>query len=199
MPTTSEAPQWVLQRLIAVGGETGPRYEASLYGPTNSLLVSYFPVTDQFMVKPQGKIRPEFVNDSDATVRASLDSYHAEVLPRGFGGSEVGVGIPDFIVVKATEAKDNDRVLLVVEIKSSDRTAGDAAEQLGNYLAAFSHKNIAGTQEPLFNVLYGLLIVGKKVQLLTLPISGEVGISGLLAIDNGAVHAFLKNIATTNM
>ncbi|KIL56275.1 hypothetical protein M378DRAFT_17235 [Amanita muscaria Koide BX008] len=73
-------------------------------------------------------------------------------------------------------------VLMVVEIKSSDRS-----------------KNIEGTQEPLFDVLYGLLVVGKKVQLLTLLISGEVGISGLLAIDNGAVHAFLKNIATTNM
>ncbi|KIL56507.1 hypothetical protein M378DRAFT_17027 [Amanita muscaria Koide BX008] len=66
---------------------------------------------------------------------------------------------------------------------SSDQSVGDSVEQLMNYLTAFAQKNIEGTQEPLFDVLYG----------------GEVGISGLLAIDNGAVHAFLKNIATTNM
>lgn len=71
-----------------------------------TLLVSYFPVGRHFMVKPQSKIRPEFINDYDPTLRLSLDSYHAEVLPRGLGG-ELGVGIPDFIVVKASAAKDD--------------------------------------------------------------------------------------------
>ena len=74
-------PDWVFQRIIAVGGETGPRYEASLYGPTTCLLASYFLITDFFMIKPQGKIRPEFINDIDDTIRTSFDSYRAEVLP----------------------------------------------------------------------------------------------------------------------
>lgn len=72
---------WVFQHIIAIGGETGPRYEASLYGPVTCLLVSYFPVTDFFMIKPQGKIRPEFINDIDDTICTSFDSYRAEVLP----------------------------------------------------------------------------------------------------------------------
>ena len=116
-PTTVPPPDWVFQRIIAVGGETRPRYEASLYGQTTCLLISNFPLTRRFMIKPQGKIHPEFINNMNDTIRTSLDSYHAEVL--GFQGSESGVKIPDFIVVKATESKDDDRVLMLVEIKPS--------------------------------------------------------------------------------
>lgn len=72
-PTTIPPLDWVIQRIIAVGGETG-RYEASLYGPTTCLLISNFPLKRHFMVKPQGKIRPEFINDIDDGVRTSLDS-----------------------------------------------------------------------------------------------------------------------------
>ena len=76
-PNIPPPPDWVFQRIIAVGGETGPRYEASLYGPVTCLLASYFPVADFFMIKPQGKIRPEFINDIDDTIRTSFNSYRA--------------------------------------------------------------------------------------------------------------------------
>jgi hypothetical protein len=162
--TVDRPPRWVYQRIMAVGGQQGPRYEASLYGPTNCLLVPYFPVAHNFMVKPQAKIRPEFITDFDPTIRVSLDSYHAEVLPRGIRGSEIGVKIPDFIVVKATQSKDDDKLLLVVEIKTSDRSLEDSGEQLVSYLEAFAEKSRDDTEEPLFQILYGLLLVGEKVQ-----------------------------------
>lgn len=77
-------------RRTTVAQESGPRYEASLCGPTACLLVSKFPLFAlHFMVKPEGKIRPEFINNTDDTT--SLDSYHAEILTRGFQGSELGV------------------------------------------------------------------------------------------------------------
>ncbi|KAM6500036.1 hypothetical protein JOM56_003050 [Amanita muscaria] len=197
-PPSLAPPRWVFNRIIAAGGDIGPRYEASLYGPTNSLLTSYFPIIREFMVKPQGKIRPEFVNDIDPNVRASFDSYHAEVLPRVFQGSELGVKIPDFIVVKATESKDNDKVLLLVEIKPADRLVQYAVEQLAGYLEAFANKFHQETEEPLFDVIYGLLVVGRQVQLLTLPINGELGLSGLLDVKSARLDAFLRTIAVNN-
>ena len=196
-PNIPPPPDWVFQRIIAVGGETGPRYEASLYGPVTCLLVSYFPVTDFFMIKPQGKICPEFINDVDDTIRTSFDSYRAEVLPRGFGGSESGVRIPYFIVVKATESKDNDRVLMLVEIKPLDRSLANSLEQLTNYLEAFSQKFNSETWQPLFDTSYGLLIIGEKVLLITFEISGRIGASGLLDMNSAPVHAFLKKIVAT--
>lgn len=192
-------PPWVYQRIIAVGGQQGPRYEASLYGPTNCFLVPYFPISRHFMVKPQAKIRPEFINNFDPTIRISLDSYHAEVLPRSIRGSEIGVKIPDFIVVKATQSKDDDKLLLVVEIKTSDQSLNDSAEQLVSYLEAFAEKYRDDTEEPLFRILYGLLLVGEKVKLYTFHIDGRIGTTGLLDITSPTVHSFLNNIATTNL
>ena len=154
-PTTvPPPPDWVFQRIIAVGRETGPHYEASLYSPTTCLLISNFPLTRCFMIKPQGKIHPEFIsNINDSTIRTSLDSYHAEVLPQGFQGSESGVKIPDFIVVKATESKDDDRVLMVVEIKPSDQSLANSMEQLTTYLEAFM-KKATRKQENHFFMFY---------------------------------------------
>ena len=199
-PTTvPPPPDWVFQRIIAVGGETGLRYEASLYSPTTCLLISNFPLTHRFMIKPQGKICPEFIsNINDSTICTSLDSYHAEVLPQGFQGSESGVKIPDFIVVKATESGDSDRVLMVVEIKPSDQSLVNSMEQLTTYLEAFMKKSNSETGEPLFHILYGLLIAGKKVQLVTFPMDRQMGKSRLLDIDSPPVQAFLNKFATQN-
>ena len=84
-------PQWVYERLAATGGEDRARYKASLYGPLNAFLTSYFGVDQNFMVKPQPKIQLEFIGDSeDVLFRPSLDSYHAEVLPRSLGGLRHG-------------------------------------------------------------------------------------------------------------
>ena len=78
-------------------------------------------------------------------------------LPRGIRGSEVGVKILDFIVVKAIKSKDEDKLLLVVEIKSSNRSLDDSGEQLVSYLEAFAQKSRDDTEEPRFQILYGLL------------------------------------------
>jgi len=151
------------------------------------------------MVKPQAKIRPEFINDFDSTIRTSLDSYHAQVLPRSIRGSEISLKIPDFIVVKATQSKDDDKLLRLVEIKSSDQSLDDSTEQLASYLEAFAEKSRDDTQEPLCQILYGVLLVGEKVMLFTLHIGGQIGTTGLLDTTSPTVHTFLSNITRTNM
>jgi len=77
--------------------------EASLYGPINSLLTFHFPVVRQYMIKPQGKIRPQHssdIADDEEMVRVSLDSYDGEVLSRDEKGGEQSVKVPDFTVSK---------------------------------------------------------------------------------------------------
>ena len=133
------------------------------------------------------------------TIHVSLDSYHAKVLPLGIGGSEIGVKILDFIVVKATQSNDDDKLLLVVEIKPSNRSLDDSGEQLVSYLEAFAEKSRDDTEEPLFRNLYGLLLVGEKVQLFTFHIDGQIGVSSLLDIVSSTVHSFLSNITTTKL
>ena len=194
-------PQWVYDRLAATGGENKARYEASLYGPLNAFLTSYFGVDQNFMVKPQPKIRPEFIgNSEDVLFRPSLDSYHAEVLPRSFGGFEAQLRSPDFIVVKATASRDNDRLLLVVEIKPSDMFEENAVEQLSEYMGMLADKHRHDTKEPLFaNTLHGLLILGDHVRILPLPLTSTMGPSGLLKCSHAAVHSVLRTIVQKNI
>ncbi len=80
-------PDWLQDRLRAMGGDLAPRYESSLCGPITSLLVWFFPITRRFMVKPQARIRPEHAgiplsDQSEELTPGSLDSYDAEVLLR---------------------------------------------------------------------------------------------------------------------
>src|SRR5258708_14020247 len=120
VPPNLPIPDWLAARLRSAGGELSPRYEASLYGPINCLLVLHFPLTRQYMIKPQGKIRPQYtadIIDDESLVRVSLDSYGGEVLSRDERGGEQSVKIPDFTVVKATASLHGDRVLLIVEGK----------------------------------------------------------------------------------
>ena len=103
VPPDLPIPPWLATRLRTAGGEGSPRYEASLYGPINCLLMWHFPVAQQYMIKPQGKIRPQYdsdIADGDDLARISLDSYGGEVIPRDERGGEQSVKIPDFIVVK---------------------------------------------------------------------------------------------------
>src|SRR5882762_6289184 len=111
-------PDWLLHRLHAAS-HAPPRYEASLYGPVDSILATYFPPEQRFMVKPQGKVRPGYEYDVGEVARQSFDSYNHPVQPRG-QGEENDVKIPDFIVVKGSATLTDDIPLLLVEIKRDD-------------------------------------------------------------------------------
>jgi hypothetical protein len=63
-PPNFPIPDWLAIRLCSAGGQLSPRYESPLYGPINSIrLTWYFPFTLQYMIKPQGKIRPQYSSD----------------------------------------------------------------------------------------------------------------------------------------
>jgi hypothetical protein len=130
-------PDWHLNRLHAAS-HAPPRYEASLYGPMNSILAMYFPPQQRFMVKPQGKVCPGYEYDV-GDVRKSFDSYNEPVQPRG-EGEEADVKIPDFIVVKGTATLTDDVPLLLVEIKHDDLDEATSIVQLGKYMGAFADK-----------------------------------------------------------
>jgi len=131
-------PDWLLHRLHAAS-QAPPRYEASLYGPVNSILATYFPPQQCFMVKPQGKVRPGYEYDVGEVVRQSFDSYNQPVQPRG-QGDEADVKIPDFIVVKGSATLSDDVPLLVVEVKRDDSDDTVARMQITEYMGAFSEK-----------------------------------------------------------
>src|ERR1700733_7852100 len=144
IPPTPPMPAWLAGRVRAAGGNLAPRYEASLYGPINCLLTWHFPLARQFMIKPQPKIRPEYISDippGEDQVRTSIDSYGGEVLPRDEKGGEKRVKIPDFIVVKATASLHDDRPLMIAEIKRGVVTVDSAGEQLASYFEAVEDKN----------------------------------------------------------
>ena len=146
-------PDWLLQRLHAAG-QTPPRYEASLYGPINGILATYFPPQQCFMVKPQGKVRPGYEFALEAG-RRSVDSYNQAVQPRG-EGNEADVKIPDFIVVKGSPTLTGDVPLLVVEVKHDDSGYDTAKNQITEYMDAFSDK-FEGVK------INGLLVLGSRV------------------------------------
>ena len=154
-------PDWLLRRWHAIG-QTPPRYEASLYGPFNSILAMYFPPKQHFLVKPQGKVRPGYEYHVGEVARRSFDSYNDAVQPRG-QGDEKGVKIPDFIVVKGSATLSNDVPLLVVEIKRDDSDDQTATHQVINYMTALSLKfEGEGVERVRFK---GVLVQGTKVSI----------------------------------
>ena len=202
-PPNNMVPPWLAVRLRSAGGLLAPRYEASLYGPINSLLNWYFPVVQEFMIKPQGKIRPEHtsdvVDDDVEMVRVSLDSYGGEVLSREEKGGEQSLKAPDFTVVKATASLHNDRVLMIIEVKRFEMSLESAQNQIGEYFDALSDKYKFTNGQPLFDRLEGLLIVGKDVLLVTLSSAGaEIEFSPIHDITSAAVHNFVREIAVAN-
>ncbi|KAH7904760.1 hypothetical protein BJ138DRAFT_1119113 [Hygrophoropsis aurantiaca] len=51
---------WLQNRLVNVVAERYfLRFEASFYGPLNGVLQTYFPLSQRFMIKPQGVIQPD--------------------------------------------------------------------------------------------------------------------------------------------
>jgi hypothetical protein len=73
-------PNWLLNQLHAAH-VFSPRYEASLYGPIDSVLATYFPPKRHFMVKPQGKVHPGYEYNIMERERESFDSYDQPVQP----------------------------------------------------------------------------------------------------------------------
>jgi hypothetical protein len=193
-------PPWLSGRLIAAGSDNGPRYESSLYGPVLNLLTLHFPTTERYMVKPQPKIRPEYVaelNDDDEEgelVRSSLDSYRSEVRPKGH--SPESFVVPDFIVVKPTASLYDDKVLLIVEVKPASADVLEAKEQIGNYLDTMMDKTVFGTNDPLSQCLLGLLIIGKYAITVSLTKGDhQIGYSDMYFLTGGHIHTWLRNLA----
>lgn len=147
------------------------------------------------MVKPQGKVRPEFSTDpSDGFGRPSLDSYHAEVLPRSLGGAEVAVRAPDFVVVKASASRDDDWLLLVVEVKLADFPEQQAVDQLIDYLEAFLQKHRVDTDKPLVDdSINGLVVMGDKVIMVSMKLDGSFGVAKRRPFDHPTVHSLLSS------
>ena len=205
VPPNIPIPAWLADRLWAAGGNEAPRYEASLYGPINSLLMWHFPVAQQFMIKPQALIRPEYINEilddhNVELVRVSLDSYSGEVISRDEKGEEQSLKRPDFIVVKATPSLHNDQLLLVVEIKRQGVQLQSAKEQIAEYFGSLADKTCFGTDQPIFGSLDGLLILGKEAMKVSLAHpGGAVGFSRPYSITSGTIHNFLRSIAIAHL
>lgn len=189
------APPWVYNRLDATAGPDGARYESSFYGPVNAWLVSYFTVQNGFMCKPQPKIRPLYTPAED-DARVSLDSYDGEVLPRELGGREVDLRSPDFMIVRATDSIDNDRMVLIVEIKLGHVQFLLALNQLMDYLRGMKRKIANNPLDPLFNRdLRGMLVIGGNVYIISLNVNGSQGRVGPYNFRDGRVHGILASLA----
>jgi len=202
VPPNLPIPDWLAAHLRSAGGELSPRYEASLYGPITCLLVLHFPLARQYMIKPQGKIRPQYtpdISDDEGLVRVSLDSYGGEVLSRDERGGEQSVKIPDFTVVKATASLHGDRVLLIVEVKHPDIPLDSAVTQMAEYFGSLVDKHRFSDGGPLFDHLEGLLVLGSTVLLAHLPTpGGQVVFSPPFDITDNIVHNFIRQIAVAN-
>ena len=152
------------------------------------------------MVKPQPKIRPEYVADpADAAPRPSLDSYHCPVTPRRIKGGKYPVRIPDFIVVKATGSSTEDRILLVVEVKPHDVDEDIALDQLVDYMDSLANKTHQDTNTPPFTGnLHGLLVIGSSVKHVTLSVNGRGIAEKLKPFTGHLLHTFLHSIVKRN-
>jgi hypothetical protein len=95
-------------------------YEASFYGPINSLLTHVFPLQQRFMVKPQPKLHPVAGmpsphSEAKSSGRVSINSMNNVVQSRQAG--RISTDEPDFIVVKAGFEYRGDLALAVIEVK----------------------------------------------------------------------------------
>ncbi|KZV85894.1 hypothetical protein EXIGLDRAFT_841180 [Exidia glandulosa HHB12029] len=81
-------PAYMLAKVL----DSGPHYEASLYGPVNHVLFSIFVPHRYFAVKPQALIRPviEVTNDSNASQNAEGHVLHVD--PPAWADEEEDMG-----------------------------------------------------------------------------------------------------------
>jgi hypothetical protein len=161
----------------------------------NAWLGSYFTVQNGFMVKPQPKIRPPYTPGNDGA-RVSLDSYNGEVVPRELGGRELSLRSPDFMVVRATDDIANDVMVLIVEVKLGYIPLRMAIEQLMDYLLGMRKKINLDPTNPLFDrSIWGLLVVGNDVHILSLTVNGGQGFAGPFYFTDGPLHGILQGLA----
>jgi hypothetical protein len=90
-----------------------------------------------------------------------MDSTGGYVSGRSMG-REHGVGVPDFLVVKATLHLDGDIALVVIEVKRKNESTDNARVQIRRYLNLLKPK--AGRHPRLL----GLLILGATTEVSTL-------------------------------
>ncbi|KAG6896157.1 hypothetical protein C0993_008708 [Termitomyces sp. T159_Od127] len=205
MPNNSGPPLkpdlWLQQRLTNLSYPP-PQYESSWYGPHNALLSHYFPYQQQFLVKPQSRIRvgpplaadeldlpsfevevsfdlpgPESADDNLNLDEVSFESTGAPVTSRNAAGQDQSY-IPDFIVCKATQFTTHDRTLLIAEVKvqpAKSRNEKVKFEvQMTDYMKAYakSHDDTTANPDMRIKDLYGLLICGPYVQIFLLESTG---------------------------
>ncbi|KAL0950472.1 hypothetical protein HGRIS_010417 [Hohenbuehelia grisea] len=118
-------PEWIVRRFERIE-KNPPRYEASLRGPHNAILNSYFPPHRNFLIKTEPKLRTTASSapSPPATGRTSIDSNGREVECRNDDD------IPDFMVCSATDDLHGDIPLLIWELK---RNFGPNANQILRY------------------------------------------------------------------
>src|SRR5882762_8662415 len=88
-PPVCPLDEWLERRLASTMKED-LRYEASFYGPINSLLTHIFPLCQQFMVKPQPKLHPvagmpPLHSEAESGGRVFIDSMNNVVQSRKAG------------------------------------------------------------------------------------------------------------------
>ncbi|KAL0957265.1 hypothetical protein HGRIS_001079 [Hohenbuehelia grisea] len=90
-------PEWIITRLHNMG-EMEPRYEASYRGAHNAFLQSYFPASQNFLIKTETRLRQPVTTDDpkQPNERTSIDSNGQHVHIRA------NDGVPDFVVCFAT-------------------------------------------------------------------------------------------------
>jgi hypothetical protein len=168
-PPVRPLDEW-LQRHLASTIEEDLRFEASFYGPINSLLTHVFPLQQRFMVKPQPKLHPVAgmpppQSEAESSERVSIDSMNNVVQSRKAG--RVSTDEPDFIVVKAGFEYGGDLALAVVEVKKHEKITRVDWDQALRYLRNISHKNPASD-------LTVYLVTGATTYSVQLPMGEEV-------------------------
>lgn len=199
--------EWLMKRINNFANDP-PRYEASWYGPYNALLWHYFPYKQQFMVKPQPKLRPVYTVESlgpqqnveSTQEKLSYASAGHLVLPRKKRGRESNVVVPDFTVVKASESvgpENPDRPFLYVEVKPNTEieewTTG--RNQLHKYMR--HHVDTIKTDAD------GLLICGAEAEIYRQiykvnKVVPPRRVGRRCCIKDGPVQEFLHRLSTKN-
>lgn len=181
------APEWIserLQQLVLQGGEQGPHFEASYYGPIDGMADSIFSGSE-YMVKPQAKIRPtapptgagrpiRVRRNEQGPMRRSVDSYNAEVT------DNVGLFEPDFLIVRVDTQRglggpQGDKIVACIEVKQDDSQSLLARHQLQVYLGTLDGKSTCKCPR-------GILILGKvtyefNTKFRKMPTPGGEGLS----------------------
>src|ERR1700692_2280204 len=145
-PPVRPLDEW-LQRCLASTVEEDLHYEASFYGPINSLLMHVFPLQQWFMVKPQPKLHPvagmpPSQSEAESSEQVFIDSMNNVIQSRK--ACRVSTDEPDFIVVKAGFEYGGDLALAVVEVKKKrEKVMRVDWDQALRYLHNILHKKPA--------------------------------------------------------